>query len=51
MRKRDIPFQLPPALWDEARMAAEREGIPLAQFVADSVVEKLLALLVERYFR
>jgi hypothetical protein len=50
MRKSNFALRLQPALLDEARKAAEAEGVALNQLINVAVAEKLSALRTEAYF-
>jgi len=50
MRKSKIALRLAPSLLDEARKAAEAEGVALNQLINVAVAEKLSALRTEKYF-
>jgi hypothetical protein len=50
MRKSNFALRLQPSLLDEARQAAEAEGVALNQFINVAVAEKLSALRTEKYF-
>jgi len=51
MRKSNFALRLQPSLLEEARRAAEEEGVALNQLINVAVAEKLSALRTERYFR
>lgn len=51
MRKSNFALRLQPSLLDEARKAAEIEGVALNQLINVAVAEKLSALRTERYFK
>lgn len=46
-----ITLTLPPSLYEQVKALAERDRIPLDQFVALAVAEKLSALLTEDYLK
>ena len=50
MRKSNFALRLQPSLLDEARKAAEMEGVALNQLINVAVAEKLSALRTESYF-
>jgi hypothetical protein len=50
MRKSNFALRLQPSLLDEARQAAEADGVALNQFINVAVAEKLSALRTEKYF-
>ncbi len=50
MRKSNFALRLQPSLLEEARKAAESDGVALNQFINVAVAEKLSALRTERYF-
>jgi len=50
MRKGDFELRLQPSLLDEARQAAEAEGVALNQLINVAVAEKLSALRTEKHF-
>ena len=50
MRKSNFALRLQPSLLEEARKLAEKEGVPLNQFINVAVAEKLSALRTESYF-
>jgi hypothetical protein len=50
MRKSNFALRLQPSLLDEARQAAEAEGVALNQLINVAVAEKLSALRTEKYF-
>jgi len=50
MRRSNFALRLQPSLIDEARKAAEREGVALNQLINVAVAEKLSALRTEEYF-
>ena len=50
MRKSSFALRLQPSLLDEARQAAEAEGVALNQLINVAVAEKLSALRTEKYF-
>lgn len=51
MRKSNFALRLQPSLLEEARKAAEAEGVALNQLINVAVAEKLSALRTEDYFR
>jgi hypothetical protein len=51
MRKSNFALRLQPSLLDEARKAADAEGVALNQLINVAVAEKLSALRTESYFR
>ena len=51
MRKSNFALRLQPSLLEEARRAAETEGVALNQLINVAVAEKLSALRTEEYFR
>jgi hypothetical protein len=51
MRKSNFALRLQPSLLEEARRAAEADGVALNQFVNVAIAEKLSALRTESYFR
>lgn len=51
MKQASVTVQLEPALLDEARKAAEAEGIALDRLVNVAIAEKVSALNAESYFR
>jgi hypothetical protein len=50
MRKSNFVLRLQPSLLDEARQAAEAEGVALNQLINVAVAAKLSALRTEKYF-
>lgn len=50
MRKSNFALRLQPSLLDEARAAAEAEGVALNQLINVAVAEKLSALRTEKHF-
>jgi len=50
MRKSTFALRLKPLLLDEARQAAEAEGMALNQLINIAVAEKLSALRTEKHF-
>ncbi|MEW6752248.1 MAG: toxin-antitoxin system HicB family antitoxin [Candidatus Latescibacterota bacterium] len=50
MRKSNFALRLQPALLEEARKAAEQEGVAVNQLINVAVAEKLSALRTEAYF-
>jgi hypothetical protein len=51
MRKTNFPLRLRPSLMEEARKAAESEGVALNQLINVAVAEKVSALRTEEYFQ
>lgn len=51
MRKSNFALRLQPSLLDEARRAAEEEGVALNQLINVAVAEKLTAIRTESFFR
>jgi hypothetical protein len=51
MRKINFPLRLRPSLMEEARKAAESEGVALNQLINVAVAEKVSALRTEEYFQ
>ena len=51
MRKSNFALRVQPSLLEEARKAAEADGVALNQFVNVAIAEKVSALRTERYFR
>ena len=51
MRRNNFALRLQPSLLEEARKAAESEGVALNQLINVAVAEKLSALRTEDYFR
>lgn len=51
MRKSNFALRLQPSLLEEARRAAEQEGVAVNQLINVAVAEKLSALRTEEYFR
>jgi hypothetical protein len=51
MRRSNVALRLQPALLEEARSVAEKEGVALNQLINVAVAEKLSALRTEDYFR
>jgi len=51
MRKSNVALRLQTSLLDEARRAAEDEGVALNQLINVAVAEKLSALRTEDYFQ
>lgn len=51
MRKSNFALRLQPSLFEEARRAAEQEGVALNQLINVALAEKLSALRTEDYFR
>jgi hypothetical protein len=51
MRRSNFALRLQPSLFEEARKAAESEGVALNQFINVAVAEKLSALRTEEFFR
>ena len=50
MRKSNFALRLQPSLLDEARRAADSEGVALNQLINVAIAEKLSALRTARYF-
>jgi hypothetical protein len=50
MRKSNFALRLQPSLLEEARKAADADGVALNQFINVAVAEKLSALRTESYF-
>lgn len=50
MRRSNFALRLQPSLLDEARKAAESEGVALNQLINVAVAEKLSALRTEEFF-
>jgi hypothetical protein len=50
MRRSNFALRLQPSLLDEARKAAELEGVALNQLINVAVAEKLSALRTEEFF-
>jgi HicB family len=50
MRRSNFALRLQPSLFEEARKAAELEGVALNQLINVAVAEKLSALRTEEYF-
>lgn len=51
MRRSNFALRLQPSLMEEARRAAESEGVALNQLINVAVAEKVSALRTEDYFR
>jgi hypothetical protein len=51
MRKSNFALRLQPSLLEEARKAADEEGVAVNQLINVAVAEKLSALRTEAYFR
>ena len=51
MRRSNFALRLQPSLLEEARKAAESEGVALNQLINVAVAEKVSALRTEEYFR
>ncbi|MBZ9857314.1 hypothetical protein LB566_26325 [Mesorhizobium sp. CA13] len=51
MRRSNFALRLQLPLLDEARKAADSEGVPLNRFINVAVAEKLSALRTETYFQ
>jgi hypothetical protein len=51
MRRSNFALRLQPSLLDEARKAAELEGVALNQLINVAVAEKISALRTEEYFK
>ena len=50
MRRSNFALRLQPSLMEEARKAAESEGVALNQLINVAVAEKLSAMRTEEYF-
>ncbi len=50
MRRSNFALRLQPSLLEEARKAAESEGVALNQLINVAVAEKISALRTEEYF-
>jgi HicB-like protein involved in pilus formation len=51
MRRSNFALRLQPSLMEQARQAAEAEGVALNQLINVAVAEKVSALRTEEYFR
>jgi hypothetical protein len=51
MKKSNFALRLQPSLLDEARRAADEEGVALNQLINVAVAEKLAAIRTEAFFR
>jgi hypothetical protein len=51
MRKSNFALRLQPSLMEEARKAAESEGVALNQLINVALAEKVSALRTEEYFQ
>ena len=51
MRRSNFALRLQPSLLEEARKAAEQEGVALNQLINVAVAEKVSTLRTEDYFR
>jgi hypothetical protein len=51
MRKSNFALRLQPSLLDEARRAADEEGVALNQLINVAVAEKLSAIRTQSFFR
>ncbi len=51
MRRSNFALRLQPSLMEEARKAAESEGVALNQLINVAVAEKVSALRTEEYFQ
>jgi hypothetical protein len=51
MRRSNFALRLQPSLMEEARQAAEEEGVALNQLINVAVAEKVSALRTEEFFR
>jgi hypothetical protein len=51
MRRSNFALRLQPSLLEEARKAAESEGVALNQLINVAVAEKVSALRTQEYFR
>ena len=49
VKNNSFTLRLKPSLFNEARQAAEAEGLPLSQLINAAVAEKLSALRTEKY--
>lgn len=50
MRRSNFALRVPPTLLDEARKAAESEGVALNQLITLALAEKVSAMRAEEYF-
>ena len=50
MRRSNFALRVPPTLLDEARKAAESEGVALNQLITLALAEKVSAMRTEEYF-
>jgi hypothetical protein len=50
MRRSNFALRVPPSLLDEARKAAETEGVALNQLITLALAEKVSAMRTEEYF-
>jgi len=50
MRRSNFALRVPPTLLDEARKAAESEGVALNQLITLALAEKISAMRTEEYF-
>lgn len=50
MRRSNFALRVPPTLLDEARKAAESEGVALNQLITLALAEKISAMRMEEYF-
>ena len=50
MRRSNFALRVPPTLLDEARRAAESEGVALNQLITIALAEKISAMRTEQYF-
>jgi HicB family len=51
MRRSNFALRLQPSLLEEARRAAESEGVALNQLINVAVAEKVSSMRTEKYFR
>jgi hypothetical protein len=51
MRRNNFALRLQPSLMEEARKAAESEGVALNQLINVALAEKLSAMRTEKYFQ
>jgi HicB family len=50
MRRSNFALRVPPTLLDEARKAAEAEGVALNQLITLALAEKVSAMRTQEYF-
>jgi HicB-like protein involved in pilus formation len=50
MRRSNFALRVPPSLLEEARKAAESEGVALNQLITLALAEKVSAMRTEEYF-